>query len=146
MTLNSKETKDTEKKQEMTEVEGKKQLKSSENKAKEYFENPEKMKKLLEEGTQKAQGIKGPLEEMFNTLKVLISLINDYLNGSYKVIPKASIIVIVGALIYFVSPFDFFLDFLPGGYVDDALVIGIAYKQVKADIEKYKIWKNSDVI
>ncbi len=140
--MNSKKQNDPDKKQEMTEVEGRKQLKNSESKVKDYFENPEKMKKLLEEGTKKAQGIKGPLEEMFNTLKVLISLIKDYLNGSYKVIPKASIIVIVGALIYFVSPFDFFLDFLPGGYVDDALVIGIAYKQVKADIEKYKVWKN----
>lgn len=140
--MNSKKQNDPDKKQEMSEVEGRKQLKNSESKVKDYFENPEKMKKLLEEGTKKAQGIKGPLEEMFNTLKVLISLIKDYLNGSYKVIPKASIIVIVGALIYFVSPFDFFLDFLPGGYVDDALVIGIAYKQVKADIEKYKVWKN----
>lgn len=140
--MSSKKLNDPDKKQEMTEVEGKKQLKNSESKVKDYFENPDKMKKLLEEGTKKAQGIKGPLEEMFNTLKVLISLIKDYLNGSYKVIPKASIIVIIGALIYFVSPFDFFLDFLPGGYVDDALVIGIAYKQVKADIEKYKVWKN----
>jgi uncharacterized membrane protein YkvA (DUF1232 family) len=140
--MNSKKTEDTEKQKVMTEVEGKKQLKSSESKAKEYFENPEKMKKLLEEGTKKAQGIKGPLEEMVNMLKVLFSLVKDYLNGSYKVIPKASIIVIIGALIYFVSPFDFYLDFLPGGYVDDALVIGLAYKQIKADIEKYKVWKN----
>ena len=48
--MNSKKTEYIEKQKEMTEVEGKKQLKSSESKAKEYFENPEKMKKLLEEG------------------------------------------------------------------------------------------------
>jgi hypothetical protein len=69
--MKSNKADDTEKQKVMTEVEGKKQLKSSESKAKEYFENPEKMKKLLEEGTKKAQGIKGPLEEMVNTLKVL---------------------------------------------------------------------------
>ena len=126
---------------EMTESEGKKRLKEAESKAKVYIEDPEKMKKLIQDGTKKADRLKGPLEEAFLQLKTLFSMLKDYVNGSYRVIPAGSLLVIVGAIIYFVSPLDFIPDFLPGGLIDDALVIGLAVRQVKADIDKYRVWK-----
>lgn len=126
---------------EMTESEGKKQLKDAESKAKTYIEDPEKMKKLIQDGTKKADRLKGPLEEAFLQLKTLFSMLKDYMNGSYRVIPSGSLLVIIGAIIYFVSPLDFIPDFLPGGLIDDALVIGLAVRQVKADIDKYRVWK-----
>ena len=67
---------------EMTESEGKKQLKDAESKAKAYIEDPEKMKKLIQDGTKKADRLKGPLEEAFLQLKTLFSMLKDYMNAS----------------------------------------------------------------
>ena len=43
--------------------------------------------------------------------------------------------IIIGALIYFVSPVDTVPDFLPGGYVDDLAVLGAAAAIVVAHIK-----------
>ena len=43
--------------------------------------------------------------------------------------------IIIGALIYFVSPVDTVPDFLPGGYVDDLAVLGAAAATVVAHIK-----------
>lgn len=58
------------------------QLKKKEKVAQEYLDNPEKLRKLIEEGTKKANSIKGPLDELANMLKVLFSLTKDWINGS----------------------------------------------------------------
>jgi uncharacterized membrane protein YkvA (DUF1232 family) len=43
-------------------------------------------------------------------------------------------------LLYLVSPIDLIPDFLPGGYIDDAMVLAIVIKQVSSDLDKYKEW------
>ncbi len=43
--------------------------------------------------------------------------------------------VIIGALVYFISPADAVPDFLPGGYVDDLAVLGGAAVMVVAHIK-----------
>ncbi|MCX7934393.1 MAG: DUF1232 domain-containing protein [Planctomycetota bacterium] len=46
--------------------------------------------------------------------------------------------IIVGALLYFISPFDIVPDFLPGvGYFDDIGVIALVANQVKNAIAKF---------
>ncbi|MZQ99681.1 MAG: DUF1232 domain-containing protein [Acidaminobacter sp.] len=121
------------------------QLKKKEKVAQDYLDNPEKLRKLIEEGAKKANSIKGPFDELANMLKVLFSLTKDWINGSYRVVPVGSIIVIVAALIYFLSPVDLIPDILPiVGLSDDVVVVALAYKQVKSDIEKYKVWKGME--
>jgi uncharacterized membrane protein YkvA (DUF1232 family) len=50
-------------------------------------------------------------------------------------------IAIIMGLLYFVSPIDFVPDFLPGGLIDDAFVLGLIIRQIKTDLYKYKEWK-----
>lgn len=86
---------------------------------------------------------KGPLEEIWDNIQLLFGMVKDWISGEYKEIPVGSIVVIIMGLLYFVSPVDIIPDFIPGGLVDDALVLGLVIKQVKSDIEKYKAWKES---
>ena len=37
-------------------------------------------------------------------------------------------------------PIDLIPDFLPGGLIDDALVLGLVFRQVNSDLDKYKEW------
>ena len=43
-------------------------------------------------------------------VKTIISILKDWINGNYRDISKKTIFVLTGALIYFLSPFDFVFD------------------------------------
>lgn len=108
-------------------------------KAKEYSQDKKKAKKLLDEAVKKANK-KGPLEEIRDNLQLLFGIVRDWISGDYKDIPVGSIIAIIIGLLYFVSPVDIIPDFIPGGLIDDAVVLGLVIKQVKSDLDKYKDW------
>lgn len=108
-------------------------------KAKEYVNDKKKTQKLVDEAIKKAEK-KGPLEEMWDNIQLIFRIVKDWSTGEYTEIPTGSIIAMIIALLYFVSPIDLIPDFLPGGLVDDALVLGLVFKQVKNDLDKYKKW------
>jgi len=114
-------------------------------KAKDYANDKEKTKKLLEDAVEKSNtiGKSGPFEQLQEKLKLLFEVVKYWVNGSYKEIPTGSIILIIIGLLYFVSPVDLIPDFLPGGFVDDAFVLGLIIKQVSSDLDKFKMWKSN---
>ncbi|TKC12070.1 DUF1232 domain-containing protein [Pedobacter polaris] len=97
----------------------------------------------VQEGLKKATENKGSLSNVWDQLQLLFSLSKDYTNGTYTSIPKSSIIAILAALLYFISPLDIIPDFLVGlGFVDDAFILGLVYKQVIKELDKYQVWKD----
>lgn len=84
------------------------------------------------------------LAKYLNDLCEIFELLRDRITGTYKEIPWRTIAALTGALIYVLSPIDLILDFIPGiGFLDDALVIGLAIKLAQPDLEKYREWKAS---
>ncbi len=111
-------------------------------KAKELFKDKEKAEAKVDEAYKKLDKINsGPVTKLFEDIKLMLDLLKCYIKGTYREVPFGSILAILGAIIYFVSPIDLIPDFLPGGYVDDAFIIGLAIKQVHADLEAFKEWK-----
>ena len=83
------------------------------------------------------------LMKMWEDIKLMISLITDYVKGKYTEVPWNAIASIVGAIVYFVSPVDVLPDFIPAvGYLDDAMVIKLALDFANEDLIKYSQWKN----
>ena len=113
-------------------------------KAESYVDNKEKTKELLEVAMEKAESKKlGPIGELWDKLQLVFSLVKDWVNGSYREIPKGTIITIIIGIVYFVSPLDIIPDIiLPLGFVDDAAVLGFIIKQVGSDLERYRVWKD----
>ncbi len=71
----------------------------------------------------------------------MISLIRDYFNGSYRRLPVNTLVWLVAALIYFVSPVDVIPDIIPViGFLDDAGVIAMVFSNFNRDITAYKNW------
>ncbi len=71
----------------------------------------------------------------------LILLLRNYFSGEYKEIPVGMIIAILGALIYFINPFDFIPDVILGfGQIDDASVIALCWMLVKKDVAEFNEW------
>jgi uncharacterized membrane protein YkvA (DUF1232 family) len=82
------------------------------------------------------------LQSLWKKLKLLVSVLCDYLTGDYREIPFSSIAAVAAAILYFVSPIDAIPDFIPVlGYVDDAAVLALCLKMVHKDMEKYEQWK-----
>lgn len=128
--------------------------KMSDQKAEEVLN--EKAKKVKEEDLKKvidkADEIEkkfranGPLGRFISDVKILISLVRDYIKGVYREIPWWTIAAIVAALLYVVNPFDLIPDFIPIiGYIDDAAVIAACLRMVEQDLHKYKEWKKKNL-
>ena len=84
------------------------------------------------------------LAKYFNDLCEIFELLRDRVAGVYRETPWTTIAALTGALIYVLSPIDLILDFIPGiGFLDDAIVIGLAIRLALPDLEKYRAWKTA---
>jgi len=113
----------------------------SKEKAKKILEDRNKMDTFLDRLERKLKHIP-VVGGILSEIPVLIALVKAFLEKRYLEIPIGSIIAIVGALIYFLSPIDLMPDFLPAiGLVDDAAVLTLAFKLVHDDVAEYKSWR-----
>ena len=120
---------------------------------KKYKSSREKAEKMLKDNdTDQIELILTKLEKKLNevpgigkklaNVPILIALTRSYIRKEYTGIPLLSMIGILAALIYVLSPIDAIPDLFPGiGLTDDAAVVLIASKMVETDIECYKEWR-----
>lgn len=114
-------------------------------KAEELLSNTEEVEALLVRVEKKIKDLPvvGP---KLAYIPQLMLLIGSYVNGEYRDISKGEIILIIAALIYFVSPIDVIPDGFPiAGYLDDAAVVVVVMKWVNEDIDKYMEWREARV-
>ena len=78
---------------------------------------------------------------------IMCSLVYNYVNKKYTEVPIGSIMAIISALTYFISPVDMIPDAVPGlGYVDDASVISLCLLLVHSDLAEYQKWREENNI
>ena len=108
--------------------------------------------KVGEEDVKETLGKEDEIKKLFKRVKVLakycndlceiFELLRDRVAGVYKETPWTTIAALTGALLYVLSPIDLILDFIPFiGFLDDAVVIGLAITLAQPDLEKYRAWK-----
>ena len=124
--------------------------------------NEEQVKEALESGYGKSEALLNNKDELddflyrleqkikemplvgeeFAVIPIMISLIKHYVEGKYTTVPYGTILAIMSALIYVLSPVDIIPDFIPFvGHLDDVAVIGLCLSMVKTDIEAYDEWR-----
>lgn len=82
--------------------------------------------------------------ETLAIVPTMISLVKNFVEGKYTAVPYGTIVAVVSALGYFLSPIDIIPDGLPGvGHVDDAVVITVCLACVKTDLEFFDEWRKS---
>ena len=105
-------------------------------KARVYAFNPKKMKALL---LQLGKYItKNGLSSVKENLLLMKDYLYDVTTGKYKDYDVKKLMVIIGAVIYVVTPFDFLPDFIPPGLIDDLSIVAWALKEASAELENYK--------
>jgi uncharacterized membrane protein YkvA (DUF1232 family) len=109
--------------------------------------DPERLRKLLDDAREKLnRTLRGPFAETWPYLMAMIRLIRAYQQGEYRDISARNLVLVVGALLYFVSPFDAIPDSVPIlGHIDDAVVVRLALRSVGADLDTFMAWETSKV-
>ena len=76
----------------------------------------------------------------------MIRLIRAYHQGEYRDISSQNLLIVLAAIIYFISPFDVIPDSVPIlGHIDDAWVVRLALESVHADLDTFMAWETSRV-
>ena len=82
--------------------------------------------------------------DKFQVIPVMISLVKNYVQGKYTTVPYGTILGVLSALVYVLTPSDIFPDFIPlAGYLDDMAVVGLCMTMVKTDLETYEKWRQA---
>ena len=101
-----------------------------------YAFNPRKMKELIFQLGKYVS--KNGLSSVKETLLLMKDYLYDVTTGRYKGYDVKKLVVIIGAVIYVVTPFDFLPDYSPPGLIDDLSIVAWALKEANAELEKYK--------
>ena len=108
--------------------------------ARRLIESPHELLRVVEEASRKKDdaGSSSRLKAVLEELKVMLALLKACATGTYKV-SKPTLLLITGAVVYFLMPVDAIPDFIPvAGLVDDATVLAFVFNAVQEVLEKFR--------
>ena len=84
------------------------------------------------------------LYRVFKDIKLIPSMMKDYLSGEYRKVPYWTMGAALIAVLYVLSPLDAIPDYILGlGQIDDALVVWLCLLIMEKDLNAYKQWKSN---
>ena len=84
----------------------------------------------------------GPLERLLDDGRLLLRLVQDAWNGSYRRVPRWTLSAAVFTLLYVLNPLDLVPDAIPVvGALDDAAVVSLALLLMEQDLLAYRTWR-----
>lgn len=112
--------------------------------AEKMLKDEDKLEKFLQRLEKKLKTV--PIAgEKLSVVPVLASLLNHYVKKEYTDVPIGTVIAIISALAYFVSPIDLVPDSIPViGYFDDVAVVSACWKLVQSDVDEYVQWRKQN--
>ena len=106
--------------------------------------NPKELLRVLDLAERRLDKLEaGRFTPMKQDLQTLLRMLRAYGDGSYREMSKKNLALAGLGLLYLVSPLDVLPDFLPGGFADDAAVIGFIVKKLRSEIIAFETWERS---
>jgi uncharacterized membrane protein YkvA (DUF1232 family) len=109
--------------------------------------NPDKLSNLIGSVSEKLSDMdenKKRVSGFFDKVRTLLRMLRAYINGEYREIPWRSLLMIIGALIYFLMPLDLIPDFIPvTGFADDISIIFLVFNSINEDIMAFLEYEQS---
>jgi uncharacterized membrane protein YkvA (DUF1232 family) len=119
--------------------------KSALGKAPRIAKNAKSLLKLLQTALTKTQelGVGGIFDVIREKITIMGTLIKAYVVGDYRQIELGSLVKIIAAFVYFISPIDIIPDFLPFiGLSDDVALLVFIFKSIDDELVKFDKWQN----
>ncbi len=110
--------------------------------AEQLARNPQELLAVLTKAERRLDRVDaGPLTPVKRDLQTLLRLMRAYGEGRYRQLSGKNVALAGLGLLYLVSPLDLLPDFLPGGFADDAAVIGFVVKKVRTELVAFEAWE-----
>ena len=111
-------------------------------KAEALAQKPARVREMLVGVTEKFEAHRENLGQLRYDLPGLLRLVRAWVRGDYRRVPLKSIALVIGGLLYFLTPLDVIPDFIPVvGFLDDAAVIAYVLRSIRADVERFEEWE-----
>ena len=92
--------------------------------------------------TEGAAGARGPLAQLWDDLQTSVRLVRAWGRREYRGVGRGTLVLMVGALLYFISPIDAIIDAIPVlGFLDDAAVLAWVFGQARAELHAFRAWE-----
>ena len=114
------------------------------NRARRLIASPQALLRAVEQATRKAAALRNPprLKAVLDELRAMLDLLQASATGTYPGVSKTNLLLIAGAVVYFLMPTDLLPDFIFGaGYVDDAMVITWVITTAREELDRFKRWR-----
>ena len=104
-----------------------------------------RLQSLVSRASRKLARQRPHLAALRDDVPALLRLLRAYGEGDYRAVPWRTLVLTVGALLYFLSPLDTIPDFIPFlGWLDDAAVVGFVLKSIGRDVRRFEAWENEE--
>ena len=111
--------------------------------ARSFAKDPERLRQLFREAVKKAPSIpREPFKDLWAYFQAMLRLIRAYYHHEYRNVSLQNLVMIVGAIIYILNPFDLIPDWIAGlGFADDAVVLAFAVRQTRQTLDDFMTWE-----
>ena len=118
------------------------------DRARRLVRDPAALDDLAQHARAKATGSSnGRIRELGDRIKLLGRLVRAYANSTYREISVGNIVLIVAAILYFVTPIDLIPDAVPGaGLMDDATVLAFVLAKLELELDRFSAWEKAQAI
>jgi uncharacterized membrane protein YkvA (DUF1232 family) len=116
--------------------------------ARKLLRDPSAIEELAQHARSKAtDSPNSKIRELGDRIKLLGRLVRAYVNGSYREISVGNVVLIVAAILYFVTPIDLIPDAIPGaGLMDDATVLAFVLAKLEIELGRFSAWEKDRAI
>ena len=110
--------------------------------AKSIMQDAEKSRGLIADVENLANENRDTLSEYWEAITLMFSMMKDYFDKKYDIIPVTSVALIIVSFLFVVSPFRVLPRWLPlGAFMERTLVLVLVLEFIKDDLKRYSQWK-----
>lgn len=87
------------------------------------------------------------LSAVWTDLRTMLRLLVRWIDQSYRQVSWTPLVMLVGALIYLVTPVDLVPDALGAlGFVDDVTVINTVVQRIRNELNQFRAWEQNTLL
>jgi uncharacterized membrane protein YkvA (DUF1232 family) len=119
-------------------------LRRGADRAEALVRNPKELLSVLTRAERRLDRVDiGRLNPIKKDVQTLLRLMRAYGEGRYREVSGKNLVMAGLGVLYLVSPLDLLPDFLPGGFFDDAAIIGFIVKKIRTELVAFEAWERA---